>query len=82
MHFQWLKNKNTKFFHRLASARIRGNRISFLMDQDSITKPTIDFFVDLYTKEDWSRPSLDNLAFASIGEERAAWLEKVLRKRK
>lgn len=54
--------QNTKFFHRLASTRMRGNKIT-LMDEDSkledrdiITNHTLDFFVNLYTKENWSRP--------------------------
>lgn len=34
------------------------------------------YFVSLYTKEIWERPSLDNLEFEGIGEERALWLER------
>lgn len=29
---------------------------SKLEDKDSITNHTLDFFVNLYTKENWSRP--------------------------
>lgn len=67
-------DKNTKFFHRVASTRMRANRINFLMegdskleDRDNIIKHAIDFFVDLYSKEDWSRPALNNLDFVTIG---------------
>lgn len=65
---------------------MRGNNITSLMDGDtkledreSITKHIIDFFENLCSKEDRSCPSLDNLEFANIGEERADWLEKAFK---
>lgn len=36
----------------------------------------IDFFVNRYSKEEWSCPYLDNLDFATIGEDRATWIER------
>lgn len=47
-----------------------------LENRDNITKLIIDLFEKLYSKKDWKCPSLENLEFATIGEERAAWLER------
>lgn len=66
----------------MASARLRGNIIIFLQDgsarldkKEDNTNSITGFFHPLYTKE-WQRPSLNNLAFDSIGEEEASWLER------
>ena len=81
---KWLKegDKNTKFFHRMASARRRNNRITSLVDGDvrlsdreNIVNHIKDFFATLYAKEEWDIPALDNLQFDSIGEVNAAYLE-------
>lgn len=83
----WLKDgdKNTKFFHRMAFARMRTNIISFLIEDESklesretIIRHIKDLFVRLYTKEDWNRPHLDNLAFTALREESVTWLEREL----
>lgn len=62
---------------------MRGNRIHFLMDgesrlkdRESIIQHIKDFFVNLYAREDWDRPSLDKLAISTISEEDARWLER------
>ena len=84
MKCKWLKegDKNTKFFHGMASARKRINRISSLMDDDrrlekeEIIKHIEESFVDLYSKDEWKSPSLNNLEFTKIGEEKMHWLER------
>lgn len=35
-----------------------------------------EFFVTLCSKEEWVRPSLDNLQFSSIWVDKATWLER------
>lgn len=66
----------------MASTRQTINKIDFLMDGEtrlkdcnSITTHIIDFFRSLYTKEEWDRPTLDNLNFAVIMDDIASWLE-------
>lgn len=82
---RWPKEeeRNTKFFHGIASARIRRNRISTLWDgnvrlvnKEDIINHTSAYYRSLYTKEDRDMPTLDNHDFAKISEERAAWLER------
>lgn len=79
----WLKegDRNIEFFHGMTLERQRANRISFLLDgetrlenSEDITNHIEDFFVKLHSKDDWKRPSLDNLEFPSIGTEKATWL--------
>eukprot|EP00268_Persea_americana_P047198 TRINITY_DN49018_c0_g1_i1.p1 TRINITY_DN49018_c0_g1~~TRINITY_DN49018_c0_g1_i1.p1 ORF type:complete len:119 (+),score=17.63 TRINITY_DN49018_c0_g1_i1:243-599(+) len=61
----WLKegDKNTRFFHGLASSRRRTNRISSIMEgqnrlekKKEIIKHITDYFASLYTNEGWERP--------------------------
>lgn len=59
------------------------NRISAILDRenqvekkDDITKLIIEYFVSLYSRESWDRPTLDSLDFNCIGIERDSWLEK------
>ena len=82
---KWLKegDKNTRFFHGLASSRKRTNMISSIMDgqnrlekKEEIIKHITDYFASLYTSEEWERPTLDNLEFDVIGEDRVNWLER------
>lgn len=83
--FIWIKegNKNKKFFHGIALARMRRNIISTLQDgntrledQEDTINHTLNYFTSLYAKEDWDMPVLDNLDFAMISEESASWLER------
>lgn len=76
-------DKNTKFFHGMASLRIRMYRISAILDgenrvekKDDITNLIIEYFVSLYSWESWDRPTRDNLDFNCIGMERASWLKR------
>eukprot|EP00268_Persea_americana_P020047 TRINITY_DN2032_c0_g1_i12.p1 TRINITY_DN2032_c0_g1~~TRINITY_DN2032_c0_g1_i12.p1 ORF type:complete len:262 (+),score=40.11 TRINITY_DN2032_c0_g1_i12:330-1115(+) len=83
--YRWLKegDKNTKFFHSMATTRMRGNKINYLLDtngnrvedRDQITSHILSFFQSLYKKDGTSKPSLDNLHFRTISEENANWLE-------
>lgn len=66
-------DKNTKFFHGMASSRRRRNRISAIMDGDNrlghkeeIMKHLTGYFASLYAEERWDRPSLDNMGFDVI----------------
>ena len=36
----------------------------------------VNFYTDLFTKEDWDHPSLDNLDFIPLEETDSDWLEK------
>ena len=74
---KWLKkdDKNTRFFHGMASSRRRSSRISSIMDgqirlekKEEIIKHKEEYFAALYTDEGWERPYLDNMAFDSIGD--------------
>lgn len=71
------------FFHGMASARQRANKICYLMEGDTrrevkedISHTIEDHFTALYKKEERERPLLNNLAFKSIGAENADWLER------
>ena len=82
---KWLKegDKNTKFFHGMASQRKIINRISSLLDEDrrlerneEIIEHIKQYFIKLYSKERSKRPSLDNMQFVKLHEERMQWLER------
>lgn len=47
-----------------------------LDNREDIIKHILDYFISLYSKDSWIRPLLDNLNFASIGNDKAIWLEK------
>lgn len=85
---QWLNfgDKNTKFFHGVASSRSRINRTCSLVDgevklvnRDDIINHITDFFRSLYSRDEWDRPLLDNLNFACIREESAQWMDRVFK---
>ncbi|XP_077239712.1 uncharacterized protein LOC143880611 [Tasmannia lanceolata] len=66
----WLKegNKNTAYFHSMASARRRNNRIEALevkgflsCSKDVITKEIVDYYRSLYSSENIVRPRLDEV---------------------
>lgn len=71
-------------FFTLWNQEDRANRISHLMDGETrlqenrkdIINHIKEFFVKLYSKEEWGRPSLDDLQSSSIGPEKASWLER------
>lgn len=44
--------------------------------KDKISNHVPSFYKDLFSKEEWVRPSLDNLEFSMIDEASASWLEK------
>lgn len=93
--YHWVKDwdKSTKFFHGMALGRLRGIRISSFPDEgsrlesrDDIMRHILGYFIALYAKEDWNKPSLDNLAswnkpsldyvsFASISVDSATCLK-------
>lgn len=61
----------------------RLNRISTLMDggvrldkKEDIITHIQEFFSSLYSKEDMVHSLLNELEFASIGDENACWLER------
>lgn len=70
MDCKWLTkgDRNTKFFHGMASGRRRANIISFSLDgetrlenHEDIINHIEEFFVKLHSKEAGIRLSLDNL---------------------
>lgn len=76
-------DKNTKLFHSMPSCRNLLNRISVLFDGDirlvnkeDIVEHVLSFYSNLYSKEVWNCPLLDNLEFSLLDEESADWLEK------
>ena len=80
---RWLKegDRNTKIFHIMATTRMMGNRINYLIvngdrleDREGISIH-IDFFNSLYNKDGRIKPSLDDLHFSTITGESANWLE-------
>uniref|UniRef100_A0A2N9IC54 Reverse transcriptase domain-containing protein n=1 Tax=Fagus sylvatica TaxID=28930 RepID=A0A2N9IC54_FAGSY len=83
-HSLWLKerDKNTKFFHRIANSHQRKNAIGQLevdgvivTDTEEIKDRLVDFYKNLFTEIRVRRPTLDNLPFSSIDNEEAAGLE-------
>lgn len=83
---QWIKcgDKNTKFFHRMATAHKRLNTIDSLLingelssDPVAIKGPIVDFYQDLYKElENW-RPSLNLHEVQGISTEERNNLERV-----
>lgn len=88
---KWLKegDENTKFFHSLALARNRFNRISVLVDsnqrlekREDIVEHITLFFKKLYSKEGWNRPSWTIWLLAKLMLERQhGWRDLLLKMR-
>lgn len=73
--YKWLKegDRNTKFFHKIASGRKRKNLITKLMidgnetiDFETIANATTNFYESLFSQEDISRPRIENLFEAKL----------------
>ncbi|XP_058078824.1 uncharacterized protein LOC131227097 [Magnolia sinica] len=67
---KWTKegDRNTSYFHNIASVQDQVNRITCISsdgvwtdDSDTISTSAVSFFQCLLQKENWSRPRLDNL---------------------
>ena len=81
----WLqeRDKNSKFFHRLANSHRIANSIAKLSidgnmsyNQNDIKDHIASFYEHLCTENDYSRPLLDGLQFSAISDEDAIWLER------
>lgn len=75
--------KNTKFFHKMASARRRINHIGKIRRGGRVVERPLDikeevaaFFESLYRGENVPRPKLEGVYFPSILVENQWWLEK------
>ncbi|XP_077252938.1 uncharacterized protein LOC143892304 [Tasmannia lanceolata] len=81
----WLKegDKNTAYFHNMASARRRNNRIEALevkgslsFTKEAITKEIVDYYRSLYSAENIVRPRLDEVVFKSLDANSNSGLER------
>ncbi|KAG5616439.1 hypothetical protein H5410_016263 [Solanum commersonii] len=82
---QWIKNgdKNTKFFHRMATSHKRNNTIESLVingeessDPVAIKNEIVDFYQILYKETESWRPSLNILDVQTITEEEQILLSR------
>ena len=80
---QWLKSgdKNTRYFHTIASIRRRKNSLrsikskgKILSEPDEIKKEAVNFYTDLFKEDFQSRPTFENLGFKSLTEAQAQLL--------
>ncbi|XP_077212822.1 uncharacterized protein LOC143847924 [Tasmannia lanceolata] len=81
---KWLLegDKNTAFFHAMASARRRRNKIESLevegeivSDKERIIEEIIEFYRSLYSADGMLRPIPQDICFASLSLEASAGLE-------
>ena len=86
----WLKegDKNSKFFHCLASSHQSTNTIGKLLidgvsstNQDEIRDHIARFYEHLYMEDDSRRPILDGIEFTSIPIEEVTWLDRPFEER-
>ncbi|XP_026384529.1 uncharacterized protein LOC113280094 [Papaver somniferum] len=73
---------NTRFFHKYASSKQRGKKISQLningaltSDKTIIKEEIVSYYQGLFEEDSFSRPQLDGLTFPSISHEDANKLE-------
>lgn len=77
-------DSNTRFFHKLANGRRKRNCIENLeleggvitKDQEVIEQELINFFINLYSRNDEVKWTLEGINWCPISEEKAAWLER------
>ncbi|XP_077246142.1 uncharacterized protein LOC143886026 [Tasmannia lanceolata] len=86
---RWLKegDKNSAYFHAVASVRRRKNIIESLVDngvevsgKDEITKVVLQFYKSLYSSEGGSRPTPVHMEFSSLDLSMCMELEKSFEK--
>lgn len=76
-------DRNTKYFHGIASARRRVNSISsiqvgdqILESREDIELAIISFNNQLYTSEKWDRPRADGVDFIKLESQSAPLIER------
>jgi hypothetical protein len=81
----WLRegDKNSKFFHCLASSHRNTNTIGKLLingssstSQDEIRDHIAQFYEHLYREDGYRQPYLDGIQFDAISDEDALWLDR------
>lgn len=55
---------------------------SFCGNENGIEKVILEFFKNLYSKDEISRPGIQELNWCPISESKASWLERPLKRRK
>jgi len=81
---KWLKegDNNSNYFHRLINHRRRQNVIQGLLidgvwvhDPSSVKNAALHYFKDRFSKENYTRPTLDGVQFPSLGQREKESLE-------
>lgn len=54
----------------------------FMEDENDIEKVILEFFKNLYSKDEINRPAIQGLNWCPISESKASWLERPLKRRK
>lgn len=82
---QWLKNgdKNTKYFHRMATVHRRFNTIDTIegggdtiIDADTIKMTIQNYYQNLYSETENWRPDFNLQDFTTINREEQEWLQR------